>query len=214
MPIILLPASTVSYSLLYREVMPHVPNVPEFEVEYRLKQATREFCHRSLSWRQANTELLTTVADQVSYDADLPDATELVAVLSAWDGDTEIDVELPGEVEDLEPGSSDSEWKVGVESTMDAIRLSPAPDTSGTVLTGTIALSPNEDSTEIPAFIWKRWRKPVAAGCIAALKEQVGKPWSDPVGAVMFRQRFEDGCMEASNASGPVRRRPLRVRPA
>lgn len=214
MPIILLPTPTITYTSWNREVMLHLPMAPEFEVEYRMKEAARDFCRRSLAWRQANTELLVTVADQSSYDADLPDGTELVAVLSAWNGDEEIDVELPGEVDDYEPGSSDTEWKVGVESSMDAIRLTPAPSTAGITLTGTIALAPNDSATTVPAFLWNRWRRQVAAGCIYALKAQMGKPWSDPGGAMHFQGIFEDGIREASNRAGPVRRRPLRVTPA
>jgi hypothetical protein len=212
MPIVLIPAETIAYSLLLKEVMLYLPMALEFDVEYRLKQAARDFCRRSLVWRQPNTELLTTVADQSSYDAELPDGTELAAVLSAWNGSTEIDVELPGEVDDYEPGSSASTWKVGVELTMDALRLTPAPSTAGIVLTGTIALAPNEDAVDLPAFVWKRWRTPVASGCIALVKAQTGKPWSDPGAVAYHRELFEAGILDASNKAGPVRRRPLRVR--
>src|SRR5689334_4371004 len=122
MPIILDPIATVATTTLLREVMLHLPMAPEFEVEYRMKLAVRDFCRGSRAWRQINTDLLTTVADQIVYDADLPDGTELVAVLSAWDGSTELDVELPGEQDDYEPNSTDSCWKVGIEPTLDAIR--------------------------------------------------------------------------------------------
>jgi hypothetical protein len=212
MTIILTQVATVPFSLLLREVMLKLPMAPEFEVEYRMKEAVREFCQRSLSWRQPDTELLVTVVGQRSYTADLPGGTEIAAVISAWNGSTELDVELPGEQDDFEPSSTDSEWKVGMEPTMDAFRLSPAPLTAGITITGTLALAPNDDATEAPAYVWNRWRKVVAAGCIAAMKEQTDKPWSDPAGAMHHQQRFEAGIREASDKAGPVRRRPLRVR--
>lgn len=213
MPIILLPIDAVPYSLLLKEVMLHLPMALEFEVEYRLKQAARDFCRRSLAWRQRNTSLLQTVAGQSDYSADLPDGTELAGVISAWAGSTELDVELPGEPDDIQPGDTHpSDWKVGVTEDLDALRLSPAPSVSGITLTGTIALAPNEESTELPAFIWKRWRRPVASGCIAMIKEQTNKPWSDPAGVAYHRSIFDQGVLDASNLAGPVRRRPLRVR--
>ena len=104
MAIILLPLETIPFSSLLPEVMLHLPMALEFDVEYRLKQSARDFCRRSYAWRQPNTELLTTVAGQTSYDADLGFATEVAAVLSAWNGTTEIDVELPGEADDSAPG--------------------------------------------------------------------------------------------------------------
>lgn len=213
MPIILVPIDTVPYSTLLKEVMLHLPIALEFDVEYRMKLAVRDFCRQSRLYRQENTDLLTTVAGQQSYDAGLPTGTELVAVASAWDGDEELDVELPGERDDYQPGISDSSWVVGVEPTMDAIRLSPAPDTSGLVLKGTIVLAPNEESTDLPAFIYRRWRSTIAAGCIAKVKAQTGKPWSDPLGSDVAQRKFDEGCALASNMAGPVRRRPLRVIP-
>lgn len=212
MPIILVPIDTVAYSLLLKEVMLHLPMALEFDVEYRMKLAVRDFCRRSLAWRQPATTLLTTVAGQSSYDADLPDGTEIAAVLSAWNGTQEIDVELPSDVDNYQPGTTASAWKVGVEAEMDALRLLPAPDVSGIVLKGTLAFAPNEESTELPAFIWKRWRTPVASGCIAMVKEQTSKPWSDPAGAMYHRGIFDAGIHEASNKAGPVKRRSLRVR--
>lgn len=211
MPIILEPIDTVATTTLMREVMLHLPMAPEFEVEYRLKLAVRDFCRASRAWRQINTDLLTTVADQIVYDADLPQGTELVAVLGAWDGSTELDVELPGEQDDYEPNTSATSWKVGIEPTLDAVRLSPAPSTSGVVVTGTVCFAPNEDSTTLPAFIYKRWRSVVASGCIAMMKGQTGKPWSDPIGEAIHQQKFDHGVGWASNMSGPVRRRPIRV---
>jgi hypothetical protein len=211
MPIIIEDSGSVPLVSFVREVMPHVPQCPEFSAEVQVLEAARDFCRRSRIWRQENTLLVTTVADQAEYDLDLPDAAELASLASAWVGDQEADIELPGEGDDIEPGTSGTEWKVGVVD-HDTIRLTPAPDTAGIVVSGTAIFAPAEDATTVPDFLYRRWKRAIVHGAIAALQSEAGKPWSNP-GAVLFHQgKFDDGILEASNKAGPVRRRPLRVR--
>ena len=212
MPIIVDPYDTTATSVLNREVMLHLPGVQVWEVEYRLKQAVRDFCRITQVWQQRNTEILTTVADQEEYDAGLPVGTELVAVISAYLADgTEVDIEVPGEAEDQMPSESDSVWKIGLAGT-EAVRLTPLPSTSGVVVTGTVAFAPNEDSEDLPTVIYNRWRTPIAHGTLAVMMTQVGKPWSNPQQALFHQGRFDDGARECSVKTGPIRRRPLRVR--
>lgn len=211
MPIIVDPYDTTATSVLNREVMLHLPGAQVWEVEYRLKQAVRDFCRITQVWQQRNTEILTTVADQEEYDAGLPVGTELVAVISAYLADgTEVDIEVPGEAEDQMPSESDSEWKIGLAGT-EAVRLTPLPSTSGVVVTGTVAFAPNEDSEDLPTVIYNRWRTPIAHGAIAAMMTQVGKPWSNPAQSVFHQGKFDDGARECATKTGPKRRRPLRV---
>lgn len=212
MPIIVEPLDTIATTELRREVMLHLPGVLTPEVDYRLKQSVRDFCRITQVWQQRNTTLLTTVADQEEYAAGLDVGTELVAVISAWNGTTEIDVEVPGEVEDWEPGHTDSTWKIGTVGT-DTLRLLPAPNASGTVIKGTVAFAPNEDATTLPLVVWQRWRTPIAHGAIAMLMLQVGKPWSNPAQAAYHQRCFDEGAMECASKTGPRRRRPLTVTP-
>lgn len=212
MPIIVDPYDTTLTSVLNRDVMLYVPGAPIFEVEYRLKQAVRDFCRITQVWQQRNTEILTTVADQEEYDAGLPSGTELVAIISAYLADgTEVDVELPGEAEDQMPSESDTEWKIGVAGT-DTVRLTPLPSAADVVVTGTVAFAPNEESENLPTIIYNRWRTPIAHGAIAMLMTQVGKPWSNPSQSVYHQGMFDSGAAECSAKTGPKRRRPLRVK--
>src|SRR5688572_10756398 len=102
MPIIVPPSSQttrstlVNGSTLVNDVIPHVPLCPVFEIENQLRFVSREFCRRSCIWRSRNQTLLTTVVDEDEYAATVPGDGELNAVHTAWDGDTELEVELPG----------------------------------------------------------------------------------------------------------------------
>lgn len=212
MPIIVDPYDTTPTSTLNRDVMLYLPGAPIFEVEYRLKQAVRDFCRITQVWQQRNTEILTTIANQEEYDAGLPVGTELAAVISAYLADgTEVDIEVPGEAEDQMPSESDSEWKIGLAGT-DSVRLTPLPSVAGVVVTGTVAFAPNEASDDLPTVIYNRWRTPIGHGAIAMMMMQVGKPWSNPQQAGYHRAMFDDGARECAVKTGPKRRRPLRVK--
>lgn len=211
MPIIIDPGSTEPLLSIVHDAMPYVPSAMEFAVEIQVREAAREFCRRSRIWRQANTALATTVADQSEYDLNQPDAAEVIWLASAWVGTNEADVELPGEVDDVQPGTSGNQWKVGL--TVDGtLRLTPAPDTAGVEIVGTVVFGPSDDATTLPTFIHRRWRWPIMHGAIAALQSEVGKPWSKPSDVPFHRDKFEDGVREAANLTGPARRRPLRAR--
>jgi hypothetical protein len=213
MPIILPGASIAPWSDLVSNVLPHTPECPLFEIEDRLRQAAREFCRISCAWRSPNVALLTTVADQVLYTYSTPAQAELNRVHTAFNGDDEIDVALPGEEDDVDPTSSGEDWKITVDSETQ-LRLTQPPATAGIELTGTLSYVPTNTATGIPTLIARRWQLQIAAGAAALLVVQARKPWSNPAAAAMLSGMFQEGIRSASNDSGPVRRRPIRVIPA
>ncbi len=200
--------NTTPVETLHRDVTLYAPGAPIFEVDYQLRQAARDFCRITQVWQQRNTEILTTVADQEEYDAGLPAGTELVAIISAWNGTTEIEVEVPGESDDQDPTESSGTWRVGVVGT-DTIRVCPLPDASGTVVTGTLAFAPNEESEVLPTVVYQRWRTPIVNGAIAKLMLQVGKPWSNPNQAGIHQGIFDAGAAECAAKTAPRQRRPI-----
>lgn len=210
MTIVVNPIDTTPVSSFVREVMPFLPGVPEFEVEYRLKQTLREFCRRTKVWRQRNTVMLTTVLGQQEYPASLPGGTELADIVSAWMAGVELGVMFPGDEENIPPGETAETPDIGVIN-FDTVILSALPQAAGVDVIGTVVLSPNEESTTCPSFLFYRWRDTIREGCLARVMKQVGKPWSNPNQAVMHEAQFDDDCREASNAAGPVRRVSLRT---
>ena len=200
--------NTTPVETLHREVTLYTPGAPIFEVDYQLRQAVRDFCRITQVWQQRNTEILTTVADQEEYDADLPVGTELVAIISAWNGTTEIEVEVPGESDDQDPTDSSTTWRVGLVGT-DTIRVVPLPEEADIVVTGTVAFAPNEESEVLPTAVYQRWRTPIVNGAIAKLMLQVGKPWSNPNQAGIHQGIFDAGAAECAAKTAPRQRRPI-----
>jgi hypothetical protein len=210
MPITPITTGQEPIASILRDVMAFLPQAPEWEVEHRAKQVISDFCKRSLVWQQQSNTLLTTVAGQASYSAGLDSTVDLVRVMSAWMGDDEIDVTVPGEQEDEGPAKRDATWTVGNDR--NSFILSPLPESSGVIVTGTVALAPSRDATHIPAIVWAEWRDEIGCGIKAHMMMHVNKPWSNPGQAQAHMREFEDGIAWASNSTGPVRRKPLRVK--
>lgn len=213
MAIIVTPIPTTPVETFLRDVMPYAPNAPEFEVEYRLKQTLRDFCRRTNAWRQRNTALLTTVAAQEDYAADLPTGTDLASVQTAWYGEIELEVIQAGEEDAIKSGNVAGLTPSIMKGPGNTIRLSPAPAASGQAYVGTITLAPNEASTTVPEFIYFEWRDAIREGTLERLLMQVGKTWSNPNQAMLHGENYRDHCRHASNTYGPVRRVSLRVEP-
>jgi hypothetical protein len=214
MPIIIDAGSFAAWSLLNQEAITFVAGCPVFLVETEVKAAAREFLRRSTAWRDRKVDLLTTVADEDEYAYDLPANAELNRVHVAWNGTTEVDVQVPGEEDDSETADTDTEWMIGVLEGGQGFRLTPAASTAGVELTGTVSYVTATNAAGIPQWIYDEWHYGIACGAAARLLKQVSRPWSNPQASVMLQEQFDVAIREASNRAGPVTRRPLRVRPA
>lgn len=209
--LIISPGSFTAFSTLALAVTAHVTECPVFLLEDHAKLAAREFFRLSNLWRSGNVTLLTTVAAQQAYTHTPPTNAELHRVFSAWDGDVELDVELPGEADDDEPDVSDAVFKVGARIE-NKLWLSPPPTDAGVVLKGTLGYIPTAAGAGLPTYAYDRWGMAMAAWAGAKLSIQPRRAWSNPAAYEGLMRLFYDAVAEASNEAGPVRRKPLRVK--
>lgn len=207
------PSTFTTWADMRSRVLRKAPECPSFRLDDALKEAAQEFFETSQVWRSSRGLLLTTVADTLDYDYTAPTNAEVHAVISAWDGDDELDVALPGEQDDADQTTTTDEFKVGARQT-DVLYLTQLPKTAGTEVYGVLCFRPSTDAVGIPTEAWSRWAEPIACGAAAMLVTEPLKPWSQPNTYSFLRKMFEDGISQASNESGPIRRRPLRVIPA
>ena len=206
------PSSWTAWSTLALDATPHLPGCPAFLIEEQIALAGREFFVQSTIWRSLQITLLTTVAGQAAYALTPPTNGELSRVHTAWNGSDEVAVEIGGQTEDYEPGSTDTEYVIGARAE-NTLFLSPAPTDAGVVLKGVVSYVPTAGGAGIPTSAYTRWRHGIASWAAAQLVIQAGKPWSNPGNRSALMARFSDAVHEASFEAGPVRRRGLRVRP-
>lgn len=214
MPVIATLSGITTWPVLMVEVAALVPECPGPIIQLAAKEACREFFSRSYCWRQRDVTLLTTVAGQGAYSYAVPNDAELLRVHSCWNGQDEVHVALPGEEDDAYTGETDSDFRIGVSQDRTGLTLSPAPSSSGTVLTGSVSFALASNAAGIPTWCFNQFKEELAAGAAARLVLQPGKPWTDRAAYAAHRNLFDSGIRDASNEAGPVARRPLRTRPA
>lgn len=211
MPIIIDTSRTL-YADVSHRMASKLPGCLPFLMEERLRDAAKEFLELSRAWRARNLALLTTVANQNTYTLTvLPTQSQLVDVFSAFLGEEEIDVGEPGSEDDFANASSSDTWTIA-PAPPDQVQLTPAPQTAGQAVTGTLILTVSEASTGMPTRIYELFGTRILDGAIARCMEDVNKPWSNPQMAVFLRDRFLEEVDKASNMAGPVVRQSLRVR--
>lgn len=213
MTIIATSLDTTPWQAMVSEVALLAPECPVPIIKKALLDACRTFFSDSHCWRESGLTLLTTVASQGAYTFNPPANGELLQVMSAWNGDEELDVETPGEADDAYPGEADSEYRLGVGSGGATITVSPAPATAGVVIKGSVAYTLASNATGIPTWVYNEHRYGIACGAAAKLVMQPNKPWTDRPAYAAHMAEFRKAVTDASNAAGPVRRRPLRTKP-
>lgn len=213
MTVIATPSGFTPWSQMIPEALALVPECPNPIIQDALRKAMREFFSSSRAWRGKGLTLLTTVASQESYDANPPANAEVAQVMSCYRDTEEIECEVPGEEDDFYPAETGSDYRISVSDDGLYYELHPAPESAGEVLKGSVAYTLAENAVGVPSWIYREHRYGIACGAAAHLVAQTGKPWTDREAYAMHRAKFDEAIRDASNAAGPVRRRPLRVTP-
>lgn len=214
MPIIASPSGFTPWSAMVPFVAPKVPECPGPAIRQALIDAAREFFSASRCWRQRDITLLTTVAGQNAYAYNPPTNGQLCQVMSAFRGTEEIEIELPGEGDDAEPGKTDGDYRVAMSDDASGFEVRPAPLLAGEVLKGSVALTTSENASGILTWVFRDYRQEIAMGAAALLVIEPGKPWTAPALYDGYRSQFDSAIALASSLAGPVRRRGLRVKPS
>lgn len=206
------PATFTTWADMRSRVLRKAPECPGFRLDDALKEAAQEFFETSKVWRSSRDTLLTTLADTLDYAFTAPTNAEVHAVVSAWDGDDELGVALPGEQDNADQTETTDTFYVGARP-IDTLFITQLPTTAGNVIAGVLCFKPSVTAVGIPTIAWNRWGEQIACGAAAMLVTEPLKPWSQPNTYQFLRSQFDDGIRQASNSAGPVMRRPLRVTP-
>lgn len=212
MAIIIDSTDLTAWESIVRLMAPHLPGCLDQVMEDGAKDAARRFFTDSKVWRQRDKTLATTVIGTRTYTvASIPSSAQIIDVHVAFANGLEVDIGQAGD-EDDEPGTeTDSTWSV-TPNPPDSIMLTPAPNTAGIVITGTLSYTSSGTATGIPTKVFTLWGREIAAGAVAELQAQPAKPWSNPGVVGDNRQKFRDAVAEASMMGGPINRVSLRTR--
>lgn len=193
--------TTVGYDKFLNEVLPFVPNVPEFIAVNAVRNAAIEFCNKT-RYVQVDADPLTCVANVPNYQVDTPADTAFLDVLQCWYNNVLL---IPKSVDELSSIYRSLDWRTLsgnpayiTRVIQPEIVLVPMPVlTLPNALTLRIALSPTRDSTTIWDRVWEHYAETVGKGARARLLMTPGQPYSNPQMGMALKTEFNREMSEA-----------------
>lgn len=188
------------YEDFLSRVIPEVSGCPEPLAIQAIKDATIEFCEKSLVYQQ-DLDPVTSIKGTSEYDLDTPTGYVVARIMNAWFGQTKLEPAAPDmlRVPDayrLTAGQSDP--KFYFQKTAKTFTLLPVPDqTTPSSITIRAALKPTRNSTSIDDELFEEYAEVIAHGAKYRLMLSAGKPYSNPATAVIEKGHFDTGVNRA-----------------
>lgn len=181
----------VSYEEFLPEVLLHIPEVTEEIAMHYIRQSCIDVCRRAkILQREIELELYPCVSD---YLLDSPDCVDVMQVVSLRSG-----VCAPR----------------SYVVTDNVLTFTPAP-TQADQVTVTLTVSPREDSCEVDAILFNKYKELVQSGALWRLYIIPRRPWSDQNAAALHRTMYDNMITSAGvdrvtrNQQGPYRVRSI-----
>lgn len=190
------------YDAFLSWVLPDVSGCPEISAVQAIRDATIEFCEKSLI-HQVDHDPVSVVAKVPDYDLESPaTATRIVKVMKAWYKGEELIPAAPDQIRDpaiynQRIGGYETSYsapKYFLQKDSASISLLPIPDqTLANAVTMRVALVPLRTSTQCADFLLEQWAEEIAAGAIARLQDSANRAYSNPQLAAAKNVRFMVG---------------------
>lgn len=183
------------------DVLPYVPNVPEFAAISAIRDAAIDFCQKTWRW-QVDLKAISLSADKNSYNLSVPPDTRIVGIATAYYKDVFL---IPKGQDELVRLYRDTDWQTVkgepryyTQRTKGQIQLVPTPTmVDPSSLRVRVALAPTRDATSIESEIYELYSDAIAHGARAILYSTPGQPYFDRVSAKDVAADFRRAVSEA-----------------
>ena len=186
------------------DVMPFVPNVPEFAAINAIREACIKFCQRTWYW-QVDLPVMDLVAGKSVYEFNVPPESRIVGIAQVYYKEILL---IPKGQDELARLYRDTNWKTlegepryYTQRSRNEITLVPTPvkDDPDTLYVR-VALAPTQDAQGVETEIYELFLEPIAGGAKAILYNTPGQPYFDRVSARDAEEEFRRGVSEAKIA--------------
>ena len=186
------------------DVMPFVPNVPEFAAINAIRDACIDFCQKTWYW-QIELPAIDLVAGESVYDIGLCPDQRIVGIAQIYYKDILL---IPKGQDELARLYRDSNWKTlegepryYTQRSRNEVILVPKPVKADPAsLYVRAAVAPTRDSQGIETEIYEIFLEQIAHGARAILYNTPGQPYFDRVSARESDMEFRRGISEAKIA--------------
>jgi hypothetical protein len=200
--------STYGFSTKFEEflpdVLPFVPNAPEFAAINAIRDAAIDFCQKTWYW-QLELPVIGLKAGTSVYDLGLCPDQRIVGIAQVYYKDILL---IPKGQDELARLYRDTNWKTlegepryYTQRSRNEITLVPKPTKDDPAsLYVRAAVAPTRDSDGIDAEVFEIFLEPIAHGARAILYNTPGQPYFDRVSARESDMEFRRGISEAKIA--------------
>lgn len=194
----------VSFEEFLPDVMPFVPNVPEFAAINAIRDATIDFCQKTWRW-QVDLAPVDLVAGNAKYELLVPFDARVVGVASVYFKDILL---IPKGQDELARLYRDTNWQTlegepryYTQRSKGTLQLVPTPTKNDAAsLYIRVALAPNREASEVESEIYELYADGIAHGARAILYNTPGQPYFDRVSAresaMDFRRMISEAKIE------------------
>lgn len=176
------------WAAFYDYCLPDLPGCLTSAVDIALRQASIEFCEKSLAWKYSHPDI-AVVAATASYDFVPPTDAVVHAITYAAFSGTEIECKAGEQgimIADWRNATGTPEYVLGGAT---ALTLVPTPDVTGT-LSMEVALKPSPSATGVDDSIFNEYREAIVHGALSRLMMSPKKPYSSPALAQYHQSQF------------------------
>ena len=186
---------------LLPDVLVEAPEVPDFAAEAALARSAREFCRRSLAWRQ-DLEPLDLERAEAEYELDPPAGAEVADLLSVTYRNRPLDKTTTGRLDAQSPG-----WRTaggnptaftrrGINGVI-LDKMPPKFDLEAVQFHA--ALMPARGTYEVDELVMHEFEQGISAGAMYYLFKIPGKVWTDNGLAAAYLTQFDAAIAEAKS---------------
>lgn len=209
--------STQSYDNLVRDIILYAPHCTEAIAAHAAKMTTIDFCRRT-HWWKITTDPLDLIADESTYDVEVPNGTEAIAVVAAWYNNRPLwpmgfSTRNRFQFRNLTTHSG-SPQAFSNDSPSQLVLL-PVPQNDETgALVLTVAVQPKRSSQVADAEMMERYFDALVYGSLARVLAIPNQPFTSPDAALAREKQYREEVTKAKiDANKALTAASLRVQP-
>lgn len=173
--------TTQNYDTMVRDVIMYAPHCPETVAEYAVKMTVIDFCNRTRWWKYTS-DPIDLVADENTYQIEVPNGTEPISVEAMWYQNRPIWPMGFSTRQHFQPVRLEQRQGPPVVFTNDnplEVVLFPVPkDTETNALVMTTSIRPKRSATAADRDMMERWFDGLVHGALARVYAVPNQPFT------------------------------------
>lgn len=170
-----------SYDVMVRDVIMHAPHCPEPVAEYAVKMTTIDFCNRTHWWKYTS-DTIDLVADENTYQVEVPNGTEPISVVAAWYSDRPLwpmGFSTHQRFQPVRPEARPGPPVVFTnENPLELVLLPTPKDSEVGALVMMSAIRPKRSATAADKDMMERWYEAIMHGALARVYSIPNQPFT------------------------------------